>query len=69
MKDFGCRASCTGLFADTSHYEGNPDDFTKDGATTLDSEVFSELIKDYEAYKSKFLRNIKFNTTSPTLGM
>ena len=61
--------SCTGLFADISHFEGNPDDVTKDGATTLDSEVFSKLIKDYEAYKSKFLRNIKFNTTSPTLGM
>ena len=34
----------------------------------LDSEVFSQLRKDYQAYKSKFVQNIKFNATSPTLG-
>ena len=68
-RDFGCLVSCTGLFADISHIEGNPDEVTTDGATTLDSELFSELIKDYQGYKSKFVRNIKFNATSPTLGM
>ena len=67
-KDFGCRVSCTGLFADVSHIEGNPDEITKDGATTLDSEVFSQLRKDYQAYKGKFVQNIKFNAKSPNLG-
>ena len=68
-KDFGCRVSCTGLFADVVHIEGNLDDATKDGATILDSEVFSELIADYQVYKRNFVRNIKFNATSPTAGM
>ena len=60
--------SCTGLDAEISHLEGNPDDATEDGALVLDSEVFSQLRKDYQAYKSKFVKNIKFNSTSPTLG-
>ena len=68
-KDFGCHVSCTGLFADVSHIEGNLDDVTKDGATILDSEVLSELIADYQAYKRNTLQNIKFNATNPTLGM
>ena len=65
---FGCRVSCTGLYADISHDEGNPDDASKDGAMVLDSEVFSQLKKDYQTYKSKFVKNLKFNATSPTLG-
>ena len=65
---FGCRVSCTGLYADISHGEGNPDDASKDGAMVLDSEVFSQLKKDYQAYKSKFVKNLRFNATSPTLG-
>ena len=67
-KNFGCRIACTGLDAEISHLEGNPDDATEDGATILDSEVFSQLRKDYHAYKSKFVQNIRFNATSPTLG-
>ena len=67
-KNFGCRISCTGLDAEISHLEGNPEDVAEDGATILDSEVFSQLRKEYQAYKSKLVRNIKFNTTSPTLG-
>ena len=67
-KDFGCRVPCTGLFADVSYIEGNPDEITKDGATTLDSEVFSQLREDYQAYKGKFVQNIKFNAESPSLG-
>ena len=31
-------------------------------------EVFSQLIQDYRAYKSKFAQNLKFNSSSPTLG-
>ena len=69
MNNFGCRVSCTGLFADVSHMEGNIDDVSKDGATIMDLEVFSELISDYQVYKSKFVQNIKFNATSPTAGM
>ena len=69
MNNFGCRVSCTGLFADVSHMEGNIDDVSKDGATIMDSEVFSELISDYHVYKSNFVQNIKFNATSPTAGM
>ena len=69
MNNFGCRVSCTGLFADVSHMEGNIDDVSKDGATIMDSEVFSELISDYHVYKSNFVQNIKFNATSPTGGM
>ena len=48
--------------------EGNPDDATEDGALVLDSEVFSQLRKDYQAFKNKFVKNIKFNATSSTLG-
>ena len=66
--NFGCRVSCTGLNAEISHLEGNPEDVTEDGAMIVDSEVFSQLRKDYEAYKSNFVRNIKFNATSPNLG-
>ena len=66
--NFGCRIACTGLDAEISHLEGNPDDVAEDGAMILDSEVFSQLRKDYHAYKSKFVQNIRFNATSPTLG-
>ena len=69
MNNFGCRVSCTGLFADVSHMEGNIDDVSKDGATIMDSEVFSELISDYHVYKSNFVQNIKFKATSLTSGM
>ena len=65
---FGCRVSCTGLNADVSFSEGNPEDAAKDGAMIEDSKVFSQLINDYNAYKSAFVKNIKFNSTSPTLG-
>ena len=60
--------ACTGLDAEISHLEGNPDDPTEDGAIILDSEVFSQLRKDYQDYKSRFVQNIKFNSTSPSLG-
>ena len=63
---FGCYVSCTGLYADISHNEGNPDDSSR--AKILDSEVFPQLKKDCQAYKSKFVENLKFNATSPTLG-
>ena len=66
---FGCRVSCNGLYADVSFSEGNPQDTTKDGSMIEDSKVFSKLIKDYKAYKSAFLKNVKFNSTSPNLGM
>ena len=66
--NFGCRVSCTGLNAEISHLEGNPEDVAEDGAMIVDSEVFSQLRKDYEAYKGKFVQNIKFNAKSPNLG-
>ena len=66
--NFGCRISCTGLDAEISHLEGNPDDVAEDGAMILDPEVFSQLRRDYEAFKSKLVQNKKFNATSPTLG-
>ena len=66
---FGCRASCTGLNADVSFVKESPaEDTTKDGDIIQDAEVFSQLIQDYRTYKSTFWRNIKFNSTSPTLG-
>ena len=65
---FGCRVSCTGLYAGVTFSEGNPKEKTKDGALIQDSKVFSQLIKDYKSYKSTFLRNVKFNSTSPNLG-
>ena len=67
--NFGCRVSCTGLFADVSFKKGNPNDATEDDAVILDSEVFSDLMKDYQIYKRKSVRNMMFNSTSPTLGM
>ena len=66
--NFGCRVSCTGLFADVAFKKGNPNDATEDDAVILDSEVFSDLMKDYQIYKRKFVRNLMFNSTSPTLG-
>ena len=66
---FGCRVSCTGLYAGVSFSEGNPEDTTKDGAMIQDSKVFSQLIQDYKAYKSTFVKNVKFNSTSPNLGI
>ena len=66
---FGCRVSCRGLNADVSFFKESPaEDTTKDGDIIQDAEVFSQLIQDYRAYKSTFWRNIKFNSTSPTLG-
>ena len=67
-ESFGCCVSCTGLYADVSYTEGNPEDETKDGAMILDSEVFSNLIKDYTTFKSNFARNVKFDSTNPSLG-
>ena len=61
---FGCRVSCTGLNADVSISE----DTSKDGAMIQDSKVFSQLIKEYNAYKSAFVKNLKFNSTSLNLG-
>ena len=43
-------------------------DTTKDGAMIQDSTVFSKLIRDYKAYKSTFVKNVKFNSTSANLG-
>ena len=66
---FGCRVSCTGLNADVSYSKGNPEDTTMDEEDKiLDIEVFSKLTKDYKDFKSKFVRNIIFNSTSPSLG-
>ena len=60
--------SCTGLNADVSISEGNPEDTSKDGAMIQDSKVFSQLIEEYTAYKSAFVKNLKFNSTSLNLG-
>ena len=68
-ESFGCRVSCTGLYADLSYSEGNPQDETKDGAMILDPEVFSKLIRDYKIFKNNFAKNVKFDSTSPDLGM
>ena len=34
-----------------------------------DSKVFSQLIQDYKAYKSTLVKNMKFNSASPNLGI
>ena len=66
---FGCRVSCTGLYADMPYSKGNPEDSTMDEEDEiLDIEVFSKLTKDYKDFKRKFVQNIIFNSTSPNLG-
>ena len=67
---FGCRVSCTGLYADVSYSKGNPEDTTMDEEDKiLDTEVFSKLTVDYKTFKSKFVRNLIFNSTNyPSLG-
>ena len=66
---FGCRVSCAGLYADVSFSKANPEDTTmEEGDKILDSEVFSKLTKDYKDFKSKFFRNLIFNSTNPRLG-
>ena len=66
---FGCSVSCTGLYADVSFSKGNLEDTTLDGAMIQDSKVFSQLILDYKAYKSAFVKNVMFNSESPKLGI
>ena len=66
---FGCSVSCTGLYADVSFSKGNLEDTTLDGAMIQDSKVFSQLIHDYKAYKSTFVKNVMFNSESPKLGI
>ena len=66
---FGCLVSCTGLYAGVSFSEGSPEDSTKDGAMIQDSKVFSQLIENYRAYKRTFVKSVKFNSTSPNLGI
>ena len=69
MDSFGCRVSCTGLYAEVSYSKGNPEDRTMDEEDKiLDIEVFSKLTKDYKDFKSKSIQNIIFNSTSPNLG-
>ena len=66
---FGCRVSCTGLYADVSFNKGNPEDTTLDEEDLImDTKIFSKLIKDYKDFKQKFARNLIFNSTSPGLG-
>ena len=66
---FGCRVACTGLYADVSYSKGNPEDTTMDDEDRiLDTEGFLKLAKDYKDFKSKFVRNLIFNSTSPGLG-
>ena len=66
---FGCRVACTGLYADVSYSKGSPEDTTMDDEDRiLDTEVFSKLVNDYKDFKSKFVRNLIFNSTSPNLG-
>ena len=66
---FGCRVSCTGLFADVSYSKGNPEDRSVASEDMiLDTEVFSKLTQDYKTFKSKFAQNLIFNSTSPSLG-
>ena len=66
---FGCLVACTGLFADVSYSKGSPRDTAMDDEDRiLDTEGFLKLAKDYKIYKSKFLRNLIFNSTSPGLG-
>ena len=61
--------SCTGLNADVSYFKGNPEDTTmNEEDRILDTEVFLKLTKDYKTFKSKFVQNIIFNSTSPNLG-
>ena len=66
---FGCRVSCTGLFADVSYSKGNPEDTSVASEDMiLDAEVFSKLTQDYKTFKSKFAQSLIFNSTSPSLG-
>ena len=66
---FGCRVSCTGLYADVSYSKGNPEDTSMDEEDKiLDTDVFSKLTMDYKDFKNKFVRNIIFNSSSPSLG-
>ena len=65
---FGCRVSCTGLNADVSFSERSVEDISKDAAVIKDSRVFSQIIKEYTMYKRTFVKNDKFNSTSPNLG-
>ena len=61
--------SCTGLYADVSYSKGNPGDTTmEEEDKILDTGVFTKLIEDYKDFKSKFVPNLIFNSTSPSLG-
>ena len=66
---FGCRVECSGLYVDVSYSKGNPRDTTMDDEDRiLDTEGFLKLAKDYKDFKSMFVRNLVFNSTSPGLG-
>ena len=51
-QDFGCRKSCTGLYADVQH--------TKDAGLMNNQQVL-RIEKDYHRYKRDFARNIIFD--------
>ena len=56
-EDFGCMESCTGLYADVVH---TPID-------KLDPQL-SSLMKNYLEYKHNYAKNIKFDSTTETIG-
>ena len=51
-QDFGCRKSCTGLYADVLHTED---------AQAMDDPHVIGMIEEYQRYKMSFARNVIFD--------
>ena len=61
--NFGCKMSCHGFYAEIQY---SPEDSQDIG---IDDKVFSDLAKEYTAYKNRMMKNLVFDPTEPTLGL
>ena len=55
--------SCNGFYAEIQY---SPENSQNIG---IDDKVFSDLVKEYRAYKNRMMKNLVFDPTQPTLGL
>ena len=67
-EDFGCIASCHGLYADVEFVKEDIDP-TKRLLTAVDADQFAELANEYRRYKNETMKNIRFDPTQSSLGI
>ena len=69
--NFGCRTSCTGLYADVQYVGDfiNSRIRNKDGEKEAILQQIKKLLSDYDHYKRKFVENLIFDPRFDNMSM